>query len=74
LIQKCYSKKTSALKLEDVDFKGHGISMANIYTAILLVVRSSFLARPVTNRWTVETSRLYADAWYWVVFWFLGCC
>ena len=42
-------KNTTALKLEDVYVKAHGISMVNIYTAISLVVRRSiFLARPVT--------------------------
>ena len=43
-----FKRNTSALKLEDVDFKAHGISMVSIYTAILLVRKSTFLARPVT--------------------------
>ena len=48
-ILKYYSKNTSVLKLEDVDVKAHGISMVSISTAVLLVVRrSTFLARPVT--------------------------
>jgi len=47
-ILKYYSKNTSALKLEDVVVKAHGISMVSISTVVLLVVRrSTFLARPV---------------------------
>jgi len=73
-ILKYYSKNTSVLKLEDVHVKAHGISMVSIYTAVLLVVRrSTFLARPVTIdellkhhvcmlMHDIETSRLYADA------------
>jgi len=43
-----FKRKTSALKLEDVDVKAHGISMVSIYTVVLVMRRSTFLARSIT--------------------------